>query len=483
MSFAVTTETSGTIEAGGTVLSWDTTAPVGDGPPVDNVRYVVDGVSASWSIDVLPPVAQPSTLTFRCYMLEADALGTWLPFGIGDPITVFANVEHPDLGTLNLWNFKGRVGDVTGQNHPGGGIVFNVICVDRLADLTSTNAPPVMTLETIGESDVFLAYEQLADDAGIDFDWQAGASSPDTDWSSLVPTIMGLENVSTYDALSTAILHDVRLGVARYLTQQIDTGTTDPEAVARFRLEEWDPEDVDDLAGVVAFHWTGAAWTVIEDTAYAGSGMVLWASQLARDVGTWRQTRDQAINTMELTYWTDAPFPAPTAVLRREFSDLVELYGRNTRSVPSWLTDFMVPEMGDYLLLSRDQVQTVGYGFDTLTVAYETLTEDQLLIWGDELFNIFGTSPLGKPFAVVGIPDTWRLASGPVITGRLMGVTATLQAGYVRLTLTTRSVPPSAVDGVTIDDVASFAGPQATLDNVDPTLTIDSMALVGHTAI
>jgi hypothetical protein len=186
---------------------------------------------------------------------------------------------------------------------------------------------------------------------------------------------------------------------------------------------------------------------------------------------------------MELTYWTDAPFPAPTAVLRREFSDLVELYGRNTRSVPSWLTDFMVPEMGDYLLLSRDQVQTVGYGFDTLTVAYETLTEDQLLIWGDELFNIFGTSPLGKPFAVVGIPDTWRLASGPVITGRLMGVTATLQAGYVRLTLTTRSVPPSAVDGVTIDDVASFAGPQATLDNVDPTLTIDSMALVGHTAI
>lgn len=482
MSFAVTTPTSGTITAGGTVLSWDSTAPTGDGPPEQNVRYVIDGLSASWAIEVLPPVAQPATITFRCYMTEADSMGTWLPFGIGDPISILANVEHPDLSTVNLWNFKGRVSDVSGVNHPMGGILFNVICVDRLADLTSTNAPPVMTLETIGESDLFLAYAQLAEDAGIDFDWQAGASTPDTDWSTLAPTIKDLENVTTYSALSTAILHDVRAGIARWLTQQIDTGTTDPESVARFRLEEWDPDDIDDLAGVVAFHWTGTEWTVIEDTAYAGTGMVLWADQLARDVGTWRQTRDQAVNTVELTYWTDLP-DAPTAVTRREFSDLVDLYGRNTRSVPSWLSDFMVPEMGDYLLLSRDQVQTEGYGFGDLTVAYETLTEDQILTWADELFPIFGTQPLGRPFVVVGIPDRWRLAAGPIIMCRLMGVTMTLQEGYVRLVLSTRAVPPSAADGVTIDDVSAFPGPLMTFDDVDPALTIDSMALVGHTSI
>lgn len=482
MSFAVTTDTSGTIEANSSTLSWDTTAPTGDGPPEANHRYVVDGLSASWSIDVLPPVAQPSTVTFRVYMLEADSGGTWLPFGIGDPISVAANVEHPDLGTLNLWNFKGRVADLTGQNHPAGGILFNVICTDRLADLTSTNAPPVMTLETIGESDVFLVYAQLADDAGIDFDWQTNATTPDTDWASFVPTISGLENVTTYEALSTAILHDVRLGVARYLTQQIDSGTTDPEPAARFRLQEWDPHDVDDLAGVVGFHWTGTEWTLIEDTSYTGSGMVLQASQLARDVGTWRQTRDQAVNTIELTYFTDLP-DSPTAVTRREHADLVDAYGRNTRSVPSWLHDFEVPEMGDFLLLDRDQVQTEGYGFDTLVVAYETLTEDQILVWGDELFNVLGTSPLGKPFAVTGIPDEWRLAAGPIVTGRLMGVTLTMQAGFVRFTLTTRAVPPSASDGVTLDDVAGFGPFQMTLDNIDPTVTIDSTALAGHSAI
>ncbi len=481
MSFPVTTGTFGDIVSGGVMLSWDTDNPTGDGPPEDNRRYIIDGLSASWSIDVLPPVATPSTLTFRVYMLEADDLGTWLPWGIGDPITVFANAYDPDdLGSIGLWNFKGRIADVAGTNHPAGGIVFNVICVDRLADLGSTNAPPSTTIEIPADfNDLYVLYQAFADDAGIDFDWHAGENTADLDWPTLNSTVDGLENVTSLDALSTAIMHDVRLGVARYLTTQIDSGTTDPEAVARFRLNEWDPEDVDDLAGVVAFHWTGSSWTLIEDPDYAGDGMVLWASQLARDVGTWRQTRDQAVNTVELTYWTDTH---EQAVARSSFDDLVDLYGRNTRSVPSWLAPIYVDEMGEYLLLSRDQVQTEGYGFETLTVAYEALTSEQKVLWADELFNVFGTSPLGKPFAVVGIPDRWRLASGPIIMGRLMGVTMTLQAGVVRFTLTTRTVPPSAVDGVTIDDVSGFS-PVMTFDNVDPTITIDSVALAGHSAI
>lgn len=483
----VTTGSFGTIEVDGFSIGWDTDNPVGDGPAGEGERYVLDGISASWQTDVLPPVAQPSTLTFRIYQNGPDAFGTWLPFGIGDPISVSAFAYDLDLGSLNLWHFKGRVADASGENHPAGGIVFSIVCTDRLADLTSTNAPPIVTLETIGESDVFLMYDALAADAEIDLDYHAGESSPDADWSTWHPVIAGLENVSTYDALSTAIMHDVRAGVARYLTQQIDTGTSDPEADARYRLEEWDPANVDDLAGVVGFHWTGAEWTLIANDDYyaTGAGMVLRASNLARNVGRWTQTRDKAVNTVELTYFTDAQ-ATTSSVMRRQFADLVTAYGRNTRSVPSWLIDSLPDEiaaMGDYLLLDRSQVQTTGFGFEAVTVAYETLDEDQRLLWADELFSIFGTQPVGRPFAVVDVPDHWRLADGPVIAGRVMGVTLTMQGGAVRFTIASRAIPPSAAEGVTIDEIGSFGPAQATFNNVDPTVTIDSTALAGHSAI
>lgn len=481
----VTTDTFGVVECADLALSWDTTTPRGDGPADPGERVILDGISATWQTDVLPPVAQPSTVTFRIYQASPDALGTWLPFGIGDPISVSALAYDDDLGSVDLWRFKGRVADCSGENHPAGGIVFNVICVDRLADLTSTNAPPIVTLETIGESDVFLMYDALAADAEIDLDYHAGENSPDADWTTWQATIAGLENVTTLDALSTAIMHDVRLGVARYLTQQIDTGSTDPEAVARYRLEEWDPEAVDDLAGVVGFHWTGTEWTLIVDPAYNGNGMVLYADNLARDVGRWTQTRDKAVNTVELTYFTDA-LGTETAVMRRQFADLVTAYGRNTRAVPSWLIPSLpdrIAAMGDYLLLDRGQVQTTGYGFDAVTVAWETLNSDQRVLWGDELFPVFGSAPLGRPFVVADIPDHWRLTDGPVVAGRVMGVTLTMQAGKVRFTIASRTIPPSAADGVTIDEAGSFGPAQMTFNNVDPALTIDSTALAGHAAI
>lgn len=493
MSFPVVTGTAGSITAGGLTIGWDTDSPVGDGPAAPGQRYVVDGMTFSWAIDVLPPVATPVTANFTIYQSSPDAGGGWLPFGIGDPIAVQVDA-YTDLGSLTLWQLKGRVADVQGKNHQAGGIAFDIVVVDRLADLTSSNAPEQLVHDSnlLTPYDLFEFYDQLADDAGIDFDYQAGQSWIEPYWLDLQNTI-DLTNVTTFEALSTAILHDIRVNadpnivvdvhnVERYLTQQIDSGTTDPEAVARYRLTEWDPEGVDDLAGVLAFHWTGAQWVILTDPGYSGSGMVLSADQLARDVGAWKQTRDQATNTIEAQ--SSSTYDTGAKTVRARFDDLVETYGPNTRAVPCWYFERADAQAWAYeLLIRRDQVQVAGYGFEQLTVAYETLTDDQLVLWADELFPVFGTQPLGRPFAVVDVPDHWKLADGPAIVGRVMGATVTLQAGTVRIQLLSRAVPPSAVDGVTFDDVAGFGPAQMTLNNIDPTITIDQLAVVGSSTI
>lgn len=489
----MTTGSFGSVTAEGLTIGWDTDAPRPDAPADPGERVIVDGMSASWAIDVLPPVANPQTVAFKVYQSSPDALGTWLPWPIGTPISVIAESYDADLGSLRLWTFKGRVADISGANHPSGGILFSLVCTDRLADLASANSPAEL-VPSSSQSDLapglFDVYQQLADDADIDFDWQAGAGFSLPYWWELVSSI-DMTNTTTLDALSLAITHDLRPNadpnveptvhnVDRWLTQQVDTGSTDPEATARYRLNEWDPEGVDDLAGVAAFHWTGSVWTVITSTSYSGSGMVLDADQLARDVGDWRQTRDQAVNTIELT--SAQTFDTGAKTTRAQFQDLVDAYGRNTRSMPCWYADRDDARAWGYeLLIRRDQVQVDGFGFTQLLVAWETLTSDQLVLWGDELFPHFAVPVLGRAFAVVNIPDDWKLAPGQVVVGRLMGVTMTLQDGRVRAQLTTRAVPPSAVNGVTFDDVAAFSPVQMTLDNIDPQVTIDQLAVVGPT--
>jgi hypothetical protein len=488
------TGTFGTVEAAGLTLGWDTDSPIGDGPADPGGRYILDGVSASWQTDVLPPVAQPSSVTFKVYQNGPDPGGSWLPWGIGEPITVTAHA-YGTGGPTELFTFKGRVADNAGANHPAGGIVFEIICVDRLADLTSSNAPTPLDSTPITAADLFDIYIQIMVDADLDFDFQEGQSWVEPYWLDLIPLI-DAENVTTFDALSTAITHDVRVNadpnvvdvvwtVDRWLCQKIDNGTTDPEPVARFRLNEWDPQAVDDLAGLAAFHWTGSVWTVLSNPDYyddGGTGLVLAADQLARDVGAWRQTRDQAINTVELT--SPTTFDTGAKTTRAQFDDLVALYGRNTRSVPCWYAERDDARAWGYeLLIRRDQVQTDGYGFEQMVIAWETLTTDQLAAWGDQLWPRFGVAPLGRAFAVVDIPDHWRLATGPAVTGRVMSTTITLEDGVVRVLMGTRAIPPAAVDGVTFDNIAGFSPAQMTLNNIDPTLTIDDLAVVGPTTI
>lgn len=489
----VTTDSfGGVVGPGGQVSGWDTTTPF-VGPAEAGDRLLLDGMTAGWSTDVLPPVAQPSTVRFRVYMPGPDALGTWLGLTIGDPLTVYAYAYRPSLDSDELFTFKGRVADVSAVNARGGGMIFSVVATDRLADLGSANAPATVDGRAgvaPGSYDLFLIYDQIAADAEIGFDYQAGQSVTFPYWEDMVGPI-DLTNVTTLDALSTAIAHDVRVSadfshtLTRYLTQQIDTGTTDPEAVARYRLNEWDPLAVNDLAGALAMHWDGAVWRVVTNTDYyldGGTGMVIAASNVARDVGEWRQTRDQAINTVEGT--SPLVFDDGTQTTRAQHTDLVAAYGRNTRSVPDWWLEKIDARAYLYeILLLRSQVQAEGFGFSSLLVAWETLTDDQIDQWASKLFPRFGVGPLAQPFTVVDIPDDWRLIQGPAVTGRLMGADITLAAGVVRLNLTSRTIPPSAADGITYDQVAGFGPAQVTYDNLDPTVSIDTFAIVGPSTV
>lgn len=494
MSYPVITDTFGVVDSGDFSLSWDTTTPDPDGPPSPGDRKIVDGMAASWSIDVLPPVAQPSTCQFSVFQAGPDPLGSWLPWVIGTPIRVDAYAYPQGLGSpTNLFSFDGRISDLSGVNVDGG-ILFTVICSDRLADLASQGSPGTVAPDAT-QSDLapglFDIYDQLADDAGIDFDYQAGQSYTLPYWWDIVDGPIDLTNVSTLDALSTAIMHDVRPNddpnvapvvhnVDRWLTQDVDTGITTPTDPAEYRLNEWDPQDVNDLAGVAQLVWTGSEWVIQVNPDYyldGGQGLVLSADQLAQDVGEWRQTRDQATNTIELT--SPTAFDTGATTTRTSYPDLVATYGPNTRSVPAWWAERDdARAWGQELLIARDQVQVVGFGFQQLLIAWELLNDDQLGSWADQLWPRHGVAPLGRAFAVTDIPSHWKLADGPVVVGRVMGVTLTLQQGVVRVALATRAVPPSAVDGITIDEVGDLS-PEPTYDNVDPAMTIDQLAIVG----
>lgn len=488
-AFPITTDAKMTVATADWSITGDTTDPGSMG----TFRVLLDGVSAAWATDVLPPVAQPSTVSFSIYQSGPDPFGNWLPLDLGTPISVFAYVG--DAGSWReLLSFKGRVQDIAATNHKAGGIVFSIVCVDRLADLGSQLAPALLSGVPAGfptAYDLLNVYIQLRDDAGIDFDYATGATTAVPFWADLLD-VMDLTNVSTLDALSRFIVHDWRgpgLGrlIGRWLTQQLDVGTTDPELVARYKLNEYDPTQLDDLAGAVAFHWTGASWQLLTNADYYdaptnGEGIVLTAAQLALDVGEWRKTRDQAINQVELQ-GTFVGGAGTVETVRRKFADLVALYGPNTRQVECyWKSIDDARAFGDTLLGARDQLQIDGYGFTQATVAFEQLDSDQLQTWASQLWPRFGVAPMGRPFAITDVPDHWRLTAGKVIVGRLLGVELQLAAGKVRAQLTTRAVPSSAVNGITPNDIAGFPVVM-TPNNIDPAATVDDLAIAGPTPI
>jgi hypothetical protein len=164
--------------------------------------------------------------------------------------------------------------------------------------------------------------------------------------------------------------------------------------------------------------------------------------------------------------------------VRAEFADLVDAYGRNARALDSflwWRHD--AEDLAEAILGDRSQVQT-GYGITQATIAWETLSSDQLLAWSNLLWPNADTDALGKPLAIIGIPASWRLVDGPAVFGRLMGLTASVDADKVRVKLDIRAVPAMTAAGISYTGMGTHTFPDVTYDNIDPTITYEQLTLV-----
>ncbi len=496
------TDVAVTVDHGDWVLSSDTTAPEGDQPAMGSGRNLVEPFTVSWAIaDVLPPVAVPATVQFSWYD-DMQTPGGALPCDIGDPIGVYVSLDF----LTAVVPFQGRVTDVSAVPFSGGGMIFTVIAADRLADLGST--PGI----ALGNSQLSTWYNDIAADAEIDFDYDAGATSTSrliggsagelwhNDGTSM--TMLDLLNrlVSMdirYDSTDTPALSlfdgpDAELAVAayihpRYLSFYVDVGLSTPIDAPEYRLTEyprWKDADLDSLAGALELAWSGALWILEPNPDYydpveARTGIVLDAGNVSRDVGEWRKTRQAAINTAEIQH---VNADESDITVRRKHDDLVAAYGRITRSIEIWtqLVTGLEGELAYLLIGPRSQVQT-GYGIGSVTIAWETLTDDAMTAFGNGLWPMWQDPVYGRPVAIVNVPSDWSLAEGHAVVGRLMGVSFSIAADKVRTSLTLRGTPASVNAGVTYTEVGTIgtaAGHTITFANLDPTITFNDLALV-----
>jgi hypothetical protein len=237
-------------------------------PDPSGARQLVEPLLAQWATDTLPPLAAPSTVQLMIYDDGTDPAG-WLPLEYGLAISVFVTTDPGDYPTL-LLPFKGRVADVSAVNHPRGGVVFRVVCADRLADLASTSAPKTIRGDARGYSPagtavgVELAYIQLADHAEIGFDYGDNLTMPT--WE-LVDGDAAKTN--TLETLNRYMTHDIRDdGSFRWLAPVVDTGTVDPDPAPNYAAVPYDPHGNVELANLLLLHWTGSIWTLIVNPDY-----------------------------------------------------------------------------------------------------------------------------------------------------------------------------------------------------------------------
>lgn len=472
----------------------------------DADRALVTPLVASWSTDQLPPVAQPDTVTVKIYDRGVDPVGgapRWLPLDVGTPIAVL--VVAYTLGDVpgKPVVFQGRIADVQAEPRRGGGLVFTVICSSRLADLGSTNAPTVLGgTGPEGWLSLF-AYPQIAADAGVVLDTFDGDSTSDATEGLLSAHDMVNDNVSSLDALGQLALQDVRSvwrnGAYGPSTHWLvyDTDAADPYPQDQdYVTAPYDPR-VLDLAGILVLSYDGTEWVAVDNPDYytdagSGAGILLYADQCLVDIGSWSVDRSAMVTTVELT----GDFGGVETV-RVEHADLVP--PRQTRSLASPADVYSgATGIAAAILGPRSQVNQ-GFGLTQLTVVWSTLTDDQVDAWGSEIWPTADVArgdggPLGRPVAVVQIPDDWSLAEGPAVFGRLMGVTVTVDvaryttdpdggvpaSGRVMLGLDLRAIPPTTDVGISLDDLPdSGPGTPITCDNISRTITYDLASLIG----
>lgn len=500
-------------------LQADTEAPQGP----DQVRALVSPVVATWAIESLPPVAQPETVTVQIVDKGTSPGDRWLPMQLGTPIGVYvyASVHGNPLVFTTPVTFQGRIAEVTATNLDKGGLLFTLVCTGRLADWNSTNAPSL-----VGEPDVTVlpswlqyAYEAIADDAGLPVNTDDG-SGVGVDVPSALAKGRAVDNtgVSSGDYLGQLALQDLREDVdgveaTHWIAYDLDTADATPTvAPADFRTIRYDPR-VLDLAGVLNMAYDAGLglWTAVLNPDYytdlgTDAGMLLYADQVLQDVGSWVTNRASTINTVELqgAFSTGLTSVVDFESVRVEHPDLVDSAGRQSRSLasPEALAS-SATGLARAILGARDQVES-GFGLTQATIVWDTLTEDQINAWGGELWpsadvGLNSGGPLGRSVAIANVPDDWKLATGPMVFGRIMGVTVTVDVarktpgevvpgggdwlpadGRVLIGLQLRAIPAQTELGITWDDMGNLVGTDPDWIDLDPALSWDDFSLIGY---
>lgn len=493
------------VETAEWLLQSDTTDPHGSdfGGDIATAFELLAPMQLSWRIDdVLPPVNQPASASFRIYdsghHFIIDGRDSFAPINVGDPIGVYVSVQGMPGG--DLCALQGRVADLQADNHPAGGVVYSVVVVDRLADYASTLAPETLSAASGVNADDY--YDQLIAAESLDLNYTAGAAQPKPFYES--GNDLDLTNVSVLSALSLLVQNDMRgtpfdgpFGridplslVPRYLALDVDAADSTPVAVPSMKLEEYDTTN-DDIAGVLEFSWTGSQWVLAVADYYDGvssdQGMVFTADQLLRDLGSWRKTRQAAINTVEAqgVFHPTAFGGTPVTKTKRvSLPELVSLYGRNTRTFQS--PAFVAGEAGYIagILLGRPELVQRGWGLERFTLLWDQLTSDQLmqswatLLWPQYTGTLGGI--LGRAVAITGVPDSWRLSDGLVVAGRLLGIDFNIAGERVQLDLTMRGVPPvTQTAGITYTQLDALTPGDVTYANIDPSISLEQLTLVG----
>jgi hypothetical protein len=473
-------------------LTADTRTPID--PSTPGARLLTPA-TAQWDIDTLPPQTRPMLATALVYDDGQDTDG-WLYVEHGQPARLMIDGVLDGGTEYRIADVNGRLVEPTATNHPDGGVIYQLVVASMEADLGAAGAPAVVTGDTT--DGVSAAYIQLAADEGFTLDKDSGASSfvdarRTRDYDAT--------NNNVLDVLTTYVSHDVRdhpsggPPISRYLAQDLLHSSTTPDTNNMWRLPEYQPWDMAPISGALELVWTGVGWTAQPDVdAQDGfNRLILDGSMLLSDVGEWRQTRQAAINRVELTGLFEKPAGGTQASVRRSHADLVADHGPNTRSVPSplyYLVDAQA--LGDQLLGRSVEVSS-EWSFDTLTLLWETMPDAQRAsIAANELMLPAGRA-YGRPMAVVGIDPSWRLTrSDFIITGRLMGLQVAVgqdAAGVVRtrMNMTIRAAniaspatwPEHYQWGITFTELAAMSPSAPTFANTDPDITIADAALIG----
>lgn len=498
---AVTTVTTGL---------WQLVADTDDPDPQSTPRALVTPLTAQWVTDQLPPVAQPDTVTIRIFDRGTTpayvGAPRWLPLSLGEPITVYVRATN-DAGTAigQPLTFTGRIADVTAENVPGG-LLFTVICSSRLADLGGVNAP---NLVGSGGAGVWLenAYAAIAADAGVLIDTDDGNVEADATEYLIDGNAMDNTGTSSLDVLGQLALQDARFWfdgdfalVTHYLAFPADPDLPTPTDEAYVTVA-YDPR-ITDLADVLILDYDGSQWYATDNPDYYGTvadpGVLLYAEQCLADIGSWLVDRAASINIVEM----QGTFVGGTESVRATHPDLVASQGPNSRSLTTpATTTTSAGGLASVILGDRDQVN-LGFGLQQLTVLWSTLLDEQIESWGSQLWSTIPqrppdpstSGPIGRPVAIARIPDEWDLADGPVVMGRLMGLTVTVDvarysvggeaaSGFVSLGLSLRAIPPRTDVGITPLSIEVYydvlPGGPITPANLDPAITPITASLIG----